>query len=54
MRLVVGEPINLTEWDGATDADSYRVVTELIMSSITELAEEARGARFDDEEASTA
>jgi 1-acyl-sn-glycerol-3-phosphate acyltransferase len=53
VRLVVGEPINLTEWEGATDADSYRIVTEVIMIGITELAEVARGSRFDDEEPST-
>lgn len=47
VRLVVGEPIDLGRWRGADDADTYREVTDLIMARITELAEQARGARFD-------
>lgn len=48
VRLVVGEPLDLTGWAGAPDADTYRAATEAIMKRITELAEKARGARFDD------
>jgi hypothetical protein len=50
VRLVVGAPIHLTDWAGVTNADAYRIVTERIMIGITELAEQARGARFEDED----
>jgi 1-acyl-sn-glycerol-3-phosphate acyltransferase len=50
VRLVVGAPIDLTDWAGVTNADAYRIVTERIMIGITELAEQARGARFEDED----
>ena len=46
VRLVVGEPIDLSGWAGATDIDSYRQATDVIMARITELAELARGERF--------
>ena len=54
VRLVVGEPVDLTAWSEATDqradvetdTDRARWATEAIMARITELAEQARGARF--------
>ncbi|HEY4992543.1 MAG TPA: lysophospholipid acyltransferase family protein, partial [Nakamurella sp.] len=55
VRLVVGEPVDLTAWSEATDqrpdietdTDRARRATGAIMARITELAEQARGARFD-------
>ena len=47
VRLVVGDPVGLSGVPRTDDADVYRAATELIMSRITELAEQARGARFD-------
>jgi len=47
VRLVVGEPVDLARWADAEDADSYRTATEAIMRRITDLAEQARGSRFD-------
>ena len=45
VRLVVGAPLDLSEW--ADDRDGYRAATDAIMARITELAETARGARFE-------
>ena len=47
VRMLVGEPVDLSKWAGATDAESYREATEVIMARITSLAEQVRGARFD-------
>ena len=47
VRLVVGEPVDLTAWTGNSDADSYRLATAAIMARITALTEQARGMRFD-------
>jgi len=44
--LVVGEPVDLHAF--ADDAAGYRAATDAIMARITELAEQARGSRFDD------
>jgi 1-acyl-sn-glycerol-3-phosphate acyltransferase len=46
VRLVVGEPVDLREWAGANDAESFRRATDRIMDRITTLAEQARGAQF--------
>ncbi len=42
VRLVVGEPLDLSEW--ADSPDGHRRATELIMARITDLAEQARGS----------
>ena len=47
VRLVVGDPVDLSSVPRTDEADAFRAATELIMSRITELAEQARGARFD-------
>jgi len=47
VRLVVGEPVDLSAWSGADDPDSFRQATEKIMTAITALAEQARGSQFD-------
>lgn len=47
VRLIVGDPIDLTAWAGAQDADSHQLATEAIMIHITSLTERARGSRFD-------
>ncbi|MET0863893.1 MAG: lysophospholipid acyltransferase family protein [Nakamurella sp.] len=47
VRLIVGEPIDLSNWAGCQDAECYRAATEAIMARITALAEDARGARFE-------
>lgn len=44
VRLVVGEPLDLTAWQ---ESEDFRAATETIMGRITELAEQARGAAFD-------
>lgn len=47
VRLIVGDAIELSGWAGHQDAESYRAATAVIMARITSLAEDARGARFD-------
>ena len=47
VRLVVGAPLDLSLW--LDDREGYRVATDAIMARITELAETARGARFEDD-----
>lgn len=47
VRLVVGEPVDLSAWAGADDPESFRAATVKIMTAITALAEQARGAGFD-------
>lgn len=48
VRLVVGEPVDRTQWTGRSDSDYALGVTELIMAKIIVLTEAARGARFDE------
>jgi len=47
VRLIVGEPVDLSACAGRQDAESFRLATEVIMARITTLAEMARGAKFD-------
>lgn len=45
--LIVGEPLDLTDWAGRTDEEAFREVTAMIMAKITALTEQARGAPLD-------
>lgn len=48
VQMIVGEPLDLSAWTGRPeDPEAVRVATAMIMSRITELTEEARGAPFD-------
>jgi 1-acyl-sn-glycerol-3-phosphate acyltransferase len=47
VRLVVGEPVDLSPWHGQPVPDAAPAATDLIMARITALTEGARGAPFD-------